>query len=80
MTEKSDATRPNYYKVSIHTTAGVEEIECFDVIEALRFGFNLGNVLKYIWRAGAKSPDVVEDLKKARVYLDREIALRGGER
>jgi hypothetical protein len=49
--------------------------ECLDVIEALGLGFNLGNVLKYVWRAGRKEPaKTVEDLRKARVYLDREIA------
>ncbi len=38
------------------------------------FTFCLGNVLKYVWRAGRKAPDAIEDLKKARWYLDREIA------
>jgi hypothetical protein len=38
-------------------------------------GFNLGNALKYIWRADLKN-DAIEDLKKARWYLDREIAKR----
>jgi hypothetical protein len=37
--------------------------------------FTLGNAVKYIWRAGLKH-DAIEDLKKARFYLDREIALR----
>lgn len=36
--------------------------------------FTLGNVIKYVWRADFKSG--IEDLKKARWYLDREIALR----
>ena len=35
--------------------------------------FCLGNVIKYVWRADHKS-DAIEDLKKARFYLDREIA------
>jgi hypothetical protein len=34
--------------------------------------FNLGNSVKYIWRAGDKG-SIIEDLKKARWYLDREI-------
>jgi hypothetical protein len=34
--------------------------------------FNLGNAIKYIWRASEKGA-LVEDLKKARWYLDREI-------
>jgi hypothetical protein len=38
-------------------------------------GFNLGNCVKYVSRAGKKDPAAhVEDLKKARFYLDREIA------
>lgn len=45
-------------------------IECITIAE--HFGFNLGNAIKYIWRAGQKD-DVLEDLKKARWYLDREI-------
>ena len=35
--------------------------------------FNLGNAVKYIWRAGLKSKDPVEDLKKAIFYLNDEI-------
>jgi len=38
-------------------------------------GFNLGNALKYIWRADLKG-DAVEDLKKAVWYVQREIAKR----
>jgi hypothetical protein len=38
-------------------------------------GFNLGNALKYIWRCDLKK-DAVEDLRKARWYIDREIAKR----
>jgi hypothetical protein len=38
-------------------------------------GFNLGNAVKYIWRADLKA-DAVEDLRKAAWYLDREIARR----
>lgn len=36
-------------------------------------GYRLGNVLKYLWRHAAKGG--VESLKKARWYLDREIAV-----
>lgn len=45
--------------------------ECIDIAEW--FPFNLGNAIKYIWRAGIKG-DRLEDLKKARWYVDREIA------
>ena len=48
--------------------------EPIDVIEDWELGFNLGNTLQYINRAGHKDKDkVIEDLKKARWYLDREI-------
>lgn len=48
-------------------------IECIDVVEWM--GFNLGNVIKYLWRADAKGAPI-EDLKKAAWYLDREIKRR----
>jgi hypothetical protein len=38
-------------------------------------GFNLGNALKYIWRADLKG-HAIEDLRKARWYIEREIAKR----
>ena len=47
--------------------------EAIKVIEAWKLGFNLGNTVKYIARAGKKG-DIIEDLKKARFYLDREIS------
>jgi hypothetical protein len=52
--------------------------EAIKVIEAWNLGFNLGNTLKYLARAGKKDPDKeLEDLKKARWYLDREISKNG---
>lgn len=49
--------------------------EAIKVIEAWELGFNLGNVAKYIARAGKKEGAVlVEDLEKALFYLKREIA------
>jgi Protein of unknwon function (DUF3310) len=48
-------------------------IECIDVIEHM--SFNVGQVIKYTWRAGLKpGADVITDLRKARWHLDREIA------
>lgn len=49
--------------------------EAIKVIEAWGLGFCLGNAVKYISRAGKKG-DAIEDLKKARWYLDREISSR----
>ena len=54
-----------------HYTAG--GIETIDFIEAKRLGYNLGNVVKYITRAGHKG-NQLEDLRKAQWYLTREIA------
>jgi len=46
-------------------------VECIQITEYM--GFCLGNVIKYIWRAGEKG-DRLADLKKAKWYLNREIA------
>ena len=60
---------PHYRKDTGH--------EAIDVIEAWQLNFNLGNVVKYVSRNGIKDPDkYIEDLEKARWYLDREIAVR----
>lgn len=48
-----------------------DKMEVIDVIEAFNLGFCLGNVIKYVLRATRKNG--IEDLKKARWYLDREI-------
>lgn len=62
---------PLYYK-----TGGIEAI---DAIEAWGLGFHLGNVVKYIARAGRKTADGLQDLRKAAWYLDREIKRRKRE-
>lgn len=56
-----------------HYTQHPSGIECIQITEHM--GFNLGNALKYIWRCDLKV-DAIEDLKKARWYIDREIAKR----
>lgn len=49
-----------------------ESIQCIDVAETM--SFNMGNALKYIWRAGKKDPSkTIEDLQKAAWYIEREI-------
>jgi len=50
-------------------------VECIDVAE--HFNFCLGNALKYIWRSDHKNG--VEDLRKARWYIEREIQRRERE-
>jgi len=56
-----------------HYTDHPSGVECIQITEHM--GFNLGNALKYIWRCDLKK-DAVEDLRKARWYIDREIAKR----
>lgn len=48
-------------------------IETIDFIEAKNLPYHLGNVVKYISRAGIKSECPIEDLEKAQWYLDRYI-------
>ena len=48
-------------------------VECIDITEHM--GFNLGNALKYIWRADLKD-NAIQDLEKAAWYINREIAKR----
>jgi len=55
-----------------HYNAGKYEV--IDVIEDWKLGFHLGNVVKYIARAEHKA-DALEDMKKARWYLNRAIEL-----
>lgn len=60
--------KPNYYKRG--------NVECFDAIAASmslegNLGFLKGNIIKYLWRYDQKGG--IEDLKKARVYLDKLI-------
>ncbi len=55
-----------------HYTAHPSGVECITIAEHM--GFCLGNALKYIWRADLKNG--IEDLKKARWYIEREIQNR----
>lgn len=52
----------------------VGNIEVIDAINEWQLDFDLGNVVKYVARAGHKDlSKTVEDLEKARFYLDDEI-------
>lgn len=68
MSEK--VNHPDHYKAPNDPDNIYEAIK---VIEAWGLGFALGNCVKYLSRAGKKG-DRLEDLRKARWYLDREIA------
>jgi hypothetical protein len=50
-------------------------IETIDFIESKQLGYHLGNVVKYISRAGIKSHCPIEDLRKAQWYLNRYLEL-----
>lgn len=49
----------------------VGEYECIDIVRHMSFG--LGNVVKYLWRAGRKNECKEDDLSKALVYVNDEI-------
>lgn len=60
-----------------HYTSHPSGVECIQVTEHM--SFNLGNAVKYIWRAGLKNDNAKEDLQKAIWYVKREIErLEGG--
>lgn len=56
-----------------HYTSNPNGVECIDVVEHMPFC--VGNAIKYLWRADLKE-NALEDLRKARWYVDREIARR----
>jgi hypothetical protein len=57
-----------------HYGGSSSEYEAIKVIEAWQLDFCLGNVVKYISRAGKKEPEkTIQDLEKARWYLERKI-------
>ena len=62
--EKERINHPEHYQG--------KKFEVIDIIDDYNLSFSLGNVIKYVLRAGKKE-DAVEDLKKARWYLTREI-------
>jgi len=66
--KKDVVNNPSHY-----TTGGVETL---DFIEAKDLNYRLGNVVKYVSRAGKKDSDPVQDLEKALFYLKREIDAR----
>ena len=56
-----------------HYRAHPSGIECIPITEHM--SFCVGNAVKYLWRAGLKG-DALDDLRKARWYIDREISRR----
>jgi hypothetical protein len=69
MSENKNVNHPSHY-------AEGRKYEPIDVIEDWELGFNLGNTVKYISRAGRKDKNKeIEDLEKALFYLKRQIEL-----
>jgi len=54
-----------------HYLAHPSGVECITITEHM--SFNLGNAVKYVWRAGLKTSDPLVDLRKAAWYINREI-------
>jgi hypothetical protein len=65
--EKESVNHPSHYGGKDNTYEAIKVIEAWDL------DFCLGNVVKYLSRAGKKSDKKVEDLEKALWYLNREI-------
>lgn len=56
-----------------HYNAHPSGVECITIVEHM--SFNVGNAIKYLWRADEKG-NALEDLKKAAWYVQREIEKR----
>ena len=61
-----------------HYTSHPTGVECIDIAEHM--SFNVGNAVKYLWRAGLKTSDSKRDLQKARWYVDRELKRLYGQK
>lgn len=61
-----------------HYTSHPSGVECIDITRHM--SFNIGNAIKYLWRAGQKDgEDAVTALEKARFYIEDQIKLIRGE-
>ena len=69
MTESDNVNHPKHYNSH---PSGVEAITVCE-----HMGFNIGNAIKYLWRADHKNG--LEDLKKSVWYINREIAKKEKE-
>jgi hypothetical protein len=69
----STTTGPDMVNQPPHYRAHPSGVECIAITEHM--SFNVGNAVKYLWRADHKGSPL-EDLKKARWYVDREIQRR----
>lgn len=68
MNKKEMVNHPEHY-----TKNGLEAIDIIDAMD-MSYDFCVGNVIKYIYRAGKKDKEKeIEDLNKAKWYLDKAI-------
>lgn len=62
----------------LHYTNHPSGVECIQITEHMTF--NVGNAIKYLWRAGIKDERAeVQDLEKAKWYIQREIDRLSGK-
>lgn len=64
---------PPHYNNSPAACSCGRRVECIDVTR--HYSFNVGNAIKYLWRCDLKG-NAIEDLKKAKWYIEDEIAKR----
>lgn len=76
----TSASRPGEGKIAhdpvnhpAHYTAHPSGVECITITEHM--SFNVGNAVKYLWRADLKG-NAIQDLEKAAWYVAREIERR----
>ena len=79
-TEADPIKEPSHYKIRVYSRSGGAhcDIEAWDLSDALFINDALlWNTMKYLFRVGAGGKfNDLEDLKKARQYLDRAITIR----
>lgn len=73
VTKKKDSVKSDMVNHPQHyggdtTYEVIKVLEAWDVLD-----FCLGNAIKYIARAGKKTPEQIQDLKKAKWYIERRI-------
>ena len=54
-----------------HYTSHPSGIECIEIVR--HFGYNLGNAIKYIWRAGLKKDEALSDIEKEIEDINKAI-------
>lgn len=73
LSEGTSEETPDLVNHPPHYTSHPSGIECISITEYM--GFNVGNAIKYLWRADLKG-NALEDLRKALWYVEREISKR----